>query len=633
MANVCVACPAGLFNDVGDDASGPDTSCEADSCGQNERVVKNQCVPCEPGSVAAAGADPAGKDTNCTAVCSENERAFGGACAPCPAGTVNEEGDLAAADTTCDPVLCALNRRVVSHQCTMCEPGTNNAAGDDASGQDTTCDPIICAANEHVQNNRCVACPSGATRPAGDDASGPNTTCVATICAENEFVQASQCLPCPPNTVRAAGDDATGPDTMCDPVLCLANERVQNNNCVSCPAGFVRGAGDDPTGPDTECEVDCVPIVGVTCDEFNDAYIKASNPDEFDEFGRAIAMDGTTLVVGAPFESSSAGGIDPTPDNFADNAGAVYVFTRDAGGWSQQAYLKPSVPSLGSEFGTSVAIDGDTIVVGARYHDGGVGGINSNEADTSQPDSGAAYVFHRTNTTWSQEAFLKAASPAAAEQLGGAVAIDGDTVVAGASPADGFVGAAYVFTRNGTTWSQQARLTPSVGAEFGTDVAISADTIAAGAPGSGGRVLVFTRTGGVWTERVVIDEPNPASYQWFGYALGLDAGTLVVSSYQAGFEGAVRVFTGAAASWSLQSEFESTALFFGNDVAIDGDTLVVGSPNNPGIGSGLSADPMDTMGTDGGVFVYERTGNSWAQYCSSRRPTRIPPTSLDLALR
>ena len=202
------------------------------------------------------------------------------------------------------------------------------------------------------------------------------------------------------------------------------------------------------------------------------AYVKASNTDSGDTFG-IVAISGNTVVVGAFGEASDADGVNgDQSDNSSPSTGAAYVFVRNGAVWSQQAYLKASNSDTGAVFGISVAISGDTIVVGAAG--AGVSG------------TGLAYVFVRNGTTWSQEALLKASNADGADAFGATVAVSGDTVVVGApfeaSKATGVngdetdnsafsAGAAYIFVRNGTTWSQQAYLKASntdPGDNFGT---------------------------------------------------------------------------------------------------------------------------------------------------------------------
>lgn len=201
-------------------------------------------------------------------------------------------------------------------------------------------------------------------------------------------------------------------------------------------------------------------------DVAQEAYLKASNTDsdhdnetvqyyedlaeltgtsigiDFGEqFGSVVAVSGDTAVVGAPREHSGSAGVngDQSDDSLLD-AGAAYVLIRIGTTWVQQAYLKASNPIEGAAFGTSVAIDGDTIVVGAPGEDGGSSGVNGDESDQSAASSGAAYVFVRSGTTWSQEAYLKASNPDSDDNFGSAVAIDGDRIVVGAPHEDSAIG-------------------------------------------------------------------------------------------------------------------------------------------------------------------------------------------------
>ena len=230
------------------------------------------------------------------------------------------------------------------------------------------------------------------------------------------------------------------------------------------------------------------------------AHLKASNSDANDQFGSSVAISGDTVTVGAPFESSKATGINGNQaDNSASQAGAGYVFIRDGTTWSQQAYLKASNTDAGDFFGFSIAISGDTAVVGAYQEASAATGVNGNQTDNSTGSAGAAYVFARSGATWSQQAYLKASNTNFADQFAYSVAASGDTVVVGAwlesSNATGIngnqadnsafgAGAAYVFVRNGTTWGQQAYLKASnteLQDRFGISVAIDGDTGVVGA--------------------------------------------------------------------------------------------------------------------------------------------------------
>jgi len=233
------------------------------------------------------------------------------------------------------------------------------------------------------------------------------------------------------------------------------------------------------------------------------AYIKASNAEAGDGFGIwANVLDGDTLAVAAVGEDSSATGIDgDQSDNSADRAGAVYVFTRDASDvWSQQAYIKASNTEPLDFFGTSVALDGDSIAIGAVFEDSNANGINGDQTDNSASSSGAVYVFERdASGVWSQTDYIKASNSDGGDRFY-RVFLEGDTLIVGAigeaSTATGIngdqfdnnatiSGAVYVLTRDASDmWSQQAYIKTSnaeAGDHFGYSVFLDNDTLAAAA--------------------------------------------------------------------------------------------------------------------------------------------------------
>jgi hypothetical protein len=230
------------------------------------------------------------------------------------------------------------------------------------------------------------------------------------------------------------------------------------------------------------------------------AYLKASNTEANDFFGVSVAILGETVVVGAYLEDSNAIGINGDgTNNSAGASGAAYIFVRNAGVWTQQAYLKASNTEVSDYFGTSVAISGETVVVGAPLEASNATGVNGNQADNSASLSGAVYVFVRSGTTWTQQAYLKASNTEANDFFGNSVAISGETMVVGASQeasnatginGDGTdnsafrAGAAYIFVRNAGVWTQQAYLKASnteANDFFGVSVAISGETVVVGA--------------------------------------------------------------------------------------------------------------------------------------------------------
>jgi len=176
------------------------------------------------------------------------------------------------------------------------------------------------------------------------------------------------------------------------------------------PAGALEADASQAAPPQSLSEADWAQIRALlprgAVPDAQQAYLKASNTDANDTFGYAAAIDGDTVVVGASGEDSSATGVNGNQSlNDAENSGAAYVFTRSGTTWSQQAYLKASNTEADDYFGDVVAIDGDTIVVGAPREDSSATGVNGNQSLNDASKSGAAYVFTRSGTTWTQQAY------------------------------------------------------------------------------------------------------------------------------------------------------------------------------------------------------------------------------------
>ena len=402
-----------------------------------------------------------------------------------------------------------------------------------------------------------------------------------------------------------------------------------------------------------------------------EAYAKASVASP-GVFGWAVALSGDTLAVGAQYESSNASGINGNPnDNSSTDSGAAYVFTRSGTTWSQQAYIKASNNQLYAYFGSSIALSGDTLAVGAVLESSNATGINGNGADTSMMNAGAAYVFTRSGTTWSQQAYVKASNTRPDGYFGMAIAVDSDTLAVGSSGEsssatgiDGtqsdtsmaFAGATYVFTRSGTTWSQQAYIKASntrATAHFGNDVALAGDTLAVGsifessnATGIGGNqadasmnnagaAYVFKRTGTTWSQQAYVKASNTAAGAEFGCSVALSGDTLAVgaqvdASAASGINGnqgdtsapgagAAYVFTRTGTTWAQQAYVKAsnplTNTYFGGSVALVGDTLAIGSPNETSNATGVDGNQADQSLTGAGaVYLFSRSGATWSQY-------------------
>jgi trimeric autotransporter adhesin len=297
------------------------------------------------------------------------------------------------------------------------------------------------------------------------------------------------------------------------------------------------------------------------------AYIKASNIDANDNFGFSLSLSGDTLAVGAFEEASSATGINgDQTDNSASASGAVYVFTRNGATWSQQAYLKASNTDAYDFFGYSVSLSGDTLAVGAPEEASNAQGINGDQTDNSANLSGAAYVFVRNGTTWTQQAYIKASNSMGGTWFGRSLSLSGDTLAVAApdenSSATGIngdqantnasiSGAVYVFTRTGTTWTQQAYIKASNTDyldNFGISVCLSGDILAVGAPNEasvatgiggdqtdnsgigGGAVYLYTRTGTTWAQQAYIKASNTDAGDTFGFSVAVSGDTLAIGA-------------------------------------------------------------------------------------------------------
>jgi hypothetical protein len=372
---------------------------------------------------------------------------------------------------------------------------------------------------------------------------------------------------------------------------------------------------------------------------------------QYDLFGYSVAISGDTVVVGAPWDNSSSTGVNSTPNDSAQYAGAAYVFMRSGMLWTQQAYLKPAAvgsSQAGDQFGVSVAVSGDTVVVGAFLESSSSTGVNSAPNESAQY-AGAAYVFTRGGTTWTQQAYLKPAAfgtTQGGDSFGRSVAISGETVVVGADYEDSSstgvnstpnesatqAGAAYVYVRSGTTWTQQAYLKPAAvgttqgGDLFGISVSLWGDTIIVGAFGedsgntgvngipdesanNAGAAYVFTRSGSTWTQQAylkptsAVERVNAA----FGRAVAISGETVVVGSPQEILpqgqwgHGAAYIFTRSGLTWSQQARLADSPGNFGEAVAISGDLALIGRA----FGDDL------TLNYRTYASVYVRSGSSW----------------------
>jgi hypothetical protein len=322
---------------------------------------------------------------------------------------------------------------------------------------------------------------------------------------------------------------------------------------------------------------------------FQQAKLTAADAAGGDRFGVAVAVSGDTAVVGANAADTPAG----------SNVGSAYVFVRSAGTWALQAKLTAADAAAVDNFGISVAISGDTAVVGA-YLDSTPAGSNA----------GSAYVFVRSAGTWAQQQKLTAADAAAGDRFGISVAVSGDTAVVGAylddAPAGTNAGSAYVFVRSAGTWAHQQKLVADDAAavdNFGMSVAVSVDTAVVGAHLEGGTnagsAYVFVRSAGTWAQQQKLAASDAAANDNFGASVAVSGDTAVVGApfddIAAGTDaGSAYVFVRSAGTWAQQQKLAASDADagdrFGIAVAVSGDTAVVGAyfddaPVGPDAGS------------------------------------------------
>ncbi len=333
------------------------------------------------------------------------------------------------------------------------------------------------------------------------------------------------------------------------------------------------------------------------------------------QFGYAVDLDGSTLAVGA----ARADG----------DRGAVYVFTRDSSGaWSQQARLGGVNP--GDELGYAVALEGDTLAAGAPFA-AGAGGA----------ERGALTVYERSGGSWSEAASVLGLDTGPGDRFGNAASLSGSTLLVGAAHArqDGnaSTGAAYVFVRGAGGWGQQAKLVDSQPAAFdklGRAVALDGDVALVGVPHDddvatdGGAALVFLRTGTSWAQQAKLAPGDLVSGAYFGRALVLSGTTALVGSPFAtsggsAQAGAAYTFTSSGGQWTQQARFAaappSASAEYGRSLALEGDTAVVGEP--------------EVNGYRGAAHVYEATtappttSPSTTSPSTTAPPTTAPPTT------
>ncbi|MBX9768223.1 MAG: FG-GAP repeat protein, partial [Bdellovibrionales bacterium] len=439
-----------------------------------------------------------------------------------------------------------------------------------------------------------------------------------------------------------------------------------------------------------------------------EAYVKPTNVATAMGFGNKVALFGDTLVVGEPNECSNqttiTNGTGASLDTTLTYPGAVFVYKRTGLNWAQEAYIKASNADTNDMLGTSVAIDGDTIVAAAPNESSNQTTITNgatSSGNNTRSQSGAVYIYKRTGVNWAQEAYIKAANANSFDSFGGSVSISGDTVVVGASGEDSnqttitngatassnnsatYAGAAYVYKRTGSTWAQEAFIkAPNAKANdwFGTGVSISGETIAVGtgaessaqvtitngptasndtsAPGAGAVFIFHRQVVGdmnldLADERLGIHQEayikasNAEADDRFGVAVAISGDTVAVgATYEDSNQttitngttssanntvsnsGAVYIYRRNGTNWTQEAYIKAVNAeaddYFG-DVALDGDTLVVGAigedSNQTTITNGATASSNNGISLSGAAYVYQRTnGSTWTQQAYIKAP-------------
>jgi len=427
----------------------------------------------------------------------------------------------------------------------------------------------------------------------------------------------------------------------------LASDPASNDafgNAVAMSADgntFIVGANFESTSPNTNQGAAYVYIrSGTTWTQ--QAKLLASDVASNDyQFGESVSLsaDGNTAIIGAALETTSPNSVN----------GAAYIFTRSGTTWTQQAKLLASDRATYDYFGWSVSLslDGDTALIGAWAED-----------TSSNSDNGAAYVFTRSAGIWTQQAKLLASDPASSDQFGESVFLSGDsnTAIVGAknnstSPNTNN-GAAYVFTRSGTTWTQQAKLLTSDRVDsdlFGESVALSTNGNVAlicsrfedTSPNSNqGAAYVFIRSGTTWTQQAKLLASDRADSDFFGTSAALSAdGNIAVVGVSSEDtspninQGAAYVFIRSGTTWIQQAKLLASDAAggdgFGQSVAISGGgtTILVGANNedtSPNTNNGAAYVFNMNVTYSDDIYTYNAAKNLWT--LDNASPVKAPTT-------
>ena len=330
------------------------------------------------------------------------------------------------------------------------------------------------------------------------------------------------------------------------------------------------------------------------------AKITASDGAAGDLFGQSVSISGNYVIVGAHCDDDGSGA----------SSGSTYIYKRDGTTWRQQAKITASDGAAGNRFGYSVSISGDYVIVGALGADG------------SGASSGSAYIFKHDGTTWSQQAKIAASDGAAGNRFGYSVSISGDYVIVGALGADGSgasSGSAYIFKHDGTTWSQQAKIAASDGAAgdlFGQSVSISGDYAIVGAycdDDSGdysGSAYIYKRDGTIWSKQAKITASDGAAGDLFGQSVSISGDYVIVGAYfdddNGKNSGSAYIYKRDGTTWSQQAKItasdSATGDRFGCSTSVSGNYVIVGAYCDDDHGA-----------SSGSAYIFKQAGTTWCQ--------------------
>jgi len=329
------------------------------------------------------------------------------------------------------------------------------------------------------------------------------------------------------------------------------------------------------------------------------AKLTASDGAMNDYFGAPNSIDGLFAIIGASGD-----------DDNGDASGSAYIFKRSGTTWSEHAKLIASDGATGDTFGSAVSIDVDRVIIGA-YGD-----------DDNGFYSGSAYVFKNSGTTWFEEAKIKASDGALADWFGASVSISGEYSIVGA-PLDDDKGAdsgsAYIFKRNGNTWTEQAKLTALDGAAgdyFGFGVGIDGEYAIIGAysdddkGADSGSAYIFKRSGTSWAQEAKVTASDGANDDWFGLGVSISGDYVVIGAYKnddlGSDSGSAYILKRSGTTWTQEAKLLASdgAMDdrFGYYVAIDRDRAIIGAHQDDDLGL-----------NSGSAYIFQRIGTSWSQ--------------------